>query len=61
MDLNNYPIRVYIATKIPSIISTGLCNLNEIDKAISLIEKINNKIVILHCTSIYPPKIMRLI
>ena len=57
MDLNNYPLLEYAAaTKIPLIISTGLCNLHEIDKAISLIEKINNKIVILHCTSIYPPK-----
>ena len=30
---------------------------NNIDKAINLIEKMgNNKIIILHCVSIYPPK-----
>jgi len=58
MDLNNYPFLDYIARKgKPIIISTGLSELYEIDKAIRTIERAGNKqIVILHCVSIYPPK-----
>jgi N-acetylneuraminate synthase len=58
MDLNNYPFLDYIARKgKPIIISTGLSELYEIDKAIRTIEEAgNNQIVILHCVSIYPPK-----
>jgi len=57
MDLNNYPFLEYIAKKnLPIILSTGLSELYEIDKAIRTIENSgNNKIVILHCVSIYPP------
>ena len=58
MDINNYPFLDYIARKnLPIVISTGLSELSEIDKAIRTIEKRGNKmIVILHCVSIYPPK-----
>jgi N-acetylneuraminate synthase len=58
MDLNNYPFLEYLAKKNrPIILSTGLSELYEIDKAIRTIENAgNNKIVILHCVSIYPPK-----
>ncbi len=58
MDLNNYPFLEYIAKKGKSIVlSTGLSELYEIDKAIRTIENAgNNKIVILHCVAIYPPK-----
>jgi sialic acid synthase SpsE len=58
MDLNNYPFLEYIASKgKPVVISTGLSELYEIDKAIRTIENSGNKnIVILHCISIYPPK-----
>lgn len=58
MDLNNYPFLEYIASKgKPVVISTGLSELYEIDKAIRTIEKTaNTQIVILHCVSIYPPK-----
>jgi len=57
MDLNNYPFLQYIAKKnLPIILSTGLSELHEIDKAIRTIEEAgNNQIVILHCVSIYPP------
>lgn len=57
MDLNNYPFLEYIAKKgKPVVISTGLSELHEIDKAIRTIENAGNKnIVILHCISIYPP------
>jgi len=58
MDLNNYPFLDYIARKgKPVVISTGLSELYEIDKAIRTIEEAGNTdIVILHCVSIYPPK-----
>lgn len=58
MDLNNYPFLDYVARKgRPMVISTGLSELYEIDKAIRTIENAGNKqIVILHCISIYPPQ-----
>jgi sialic acid synthase SpsE len=58
MDLNNYPFLDYVARKgKPIVVSTGLSELYEIDKAIRTIENAgNNQIVILHCVSIYPPK-----
>jgi sialic acid synthase SpsE len=56
MDLNNYPFLEYIAKKnLPIVISTGLSELYEIDKAIRTIENAGNRlIVILHCVAIYP-------
>ena len=56
MDLNNYPFLEYIAKKDkPMVLSTGLSELYEIDKAIHTIESTgNNKLVILHCVAIYP-------
>lgn len=58
MDLNNYPFLSYIASKgKPVVISTGLSELYEIDKAIRTIENAgNHQIIILHCVSTYPPK-----
>ena len=57
MDLNNFPFLEYLAKKgKPMIISTGLSELFEIDKAIKTIENTGNKdIVILHCVATYPP------
>ncbi|RXK13716.1 N-acetylneuraminate synthase [Malaciobacter mytili LMG 24559] len=57
MDLNNYPFLEYIAKKgKPVVISTGLSELYEIDKAVKTIESTGNKdIIILHCVSTYPP------
>ena len=56
MDLNNYPFLEYIAKKDkPMVLSTGLSELYEIDKAIHTIESTgNDKLVILHCVAIYP-------
>ena len=58
MDLNNYPFLEYLAKKgKPMIISTGLSELYEIDKAVKTIEEAgNNQIAILHCVATYPPK-----
>ncbi len=57
MDLNNLPFLDYLARKnLPIIISTGLSELHEIDKAIRVIENTGNfNICILHCVSNYPP------
>lgn len=57
MDLNNYPFLEYLAKKAkPIVLSTGLSELYEIDKAVKTIENTgNNQIVILHCVSTYPP------
>lgn len=58
MDLNNLPFLEYLAKKgKPMIISTGLSELHEIDRAVKTIESCGNKdICILHCVSNYPPK-----
>lgn len=57
MDLNNYPFLEYLARKgKPMVISTGLSEMYEIDRAIKCIEQAGNKyIVILHCVATYPP------
>lgn len=56
MDLNNYPFPDYIArTGMPIVLSTGMGDLQEIDRALETIEHAgNSKICLLHCTSIYP-------
>lgn len=56
MDLNNYPFLEYIAMKKkPMVLSTGLSELHEIDKAVQTIESTGNKqLVILHCVALYP-------
>ena len=58
MDLNNYPYLDYIARSgTPIVLSTGMGELEEIQKAVETIEKTGNKnICILHCISIYPPE-----
>ncbi|MDA9319337.1 N-acetylneuraminate synthase family protein [Candidatus Thioglobus sp.] len=58
MDLNNYPFLSYLAKKNkPMVVSTGLSELYEIDKAIKTIEdEGNNQIIILHCVASYPPQ-----
>lgn len=58
MDLNNYPFLDYLARKgLPMVISTGLSEFYEIDRAIRTIEGAGNRqIVILHCVAMYPPR-----
>ncbi|HIP60430.1 MAG TPA: hypothetical protein EYH01_08400 [Campylobacterales bacterium] len=58
MNLTNYPFLDYLAHKNKTlVISTGLSELYEIDKAVKTIEATGNKnIIILHCVAIYPPK-----
>lgn len=59
MEINNYPFLEYIAkTGVPIVLSTGMADTEEIDKAVETIEKTGNKnLCILHCISIYPPEI----
>ncbi len=59
MELNNYPFLEYIAKKeMPIILSTGMGSINEIEKAVNVIEKAGNtNLCLLHCISIYPPEI----
>ena len=58
MDLNNLPFLEYIARKgKPIVLSTGLSSLAEVDEAINtILSNGNDRIILLHCVSIYPPK-----
>lgn len=58
MDINNYQLLKYLAQfNKPILVSTGMANLSEIEKAVKIIEKEGNfKIIILHCVAIYPPE-----
>lgn len=58
MELNNPDFLEYIAQKgLPMILSTGMGEMSEIEKAVNVIESTGNKkLIILHCVSIYPAK-----
>lgn len=58
MDLTNTSLLSYVASKQkPILLATGMGSLAEIEEAIKIIEaQGNNKIILLHCISIYPPK-----
>ncbi len=55
-DAVNLPFLKYVArTKKIIILSTGMCDLNEVKEAVKTIKSEgNNNIVLLHCTSCYP-------
>lgn len=57
MDSDNYElIELAASTQKPVILSTGMSSLDIIEKAVATIEKAhNNKIIILHTISKYPP------
>lgn len=38
----------------PIFLATGMCNLHEIDQAVNLIRKFNEKLVLMQCTTLYP-------
>lgn len=56
MELNNYDFIEYIAkTGFPIVLSTGMGDIDEIRKAVKIIENTGNKnLCLLHCISIYP-------
>ncbi|MBI4567700.1 MAG: N-acetylneuraminate synthase family protein [Planctomycetes bacterium] len=54
-DITNLPLIRHIAYKgIPLIVSTGMCQLEDIDLVVSELEVINPRFVLLHTTSCYP-------
>lgn len=56
-DTNNLPFLRYLAAKgRPAILSTGMSTLGEVEKAVCTLQKggLQNRIVILQCTSEYP-------
>lgn len=57
-EITDLKLIKYIASKKkPIIISTGMASLDEIKKAIKIINKYHSKIIILHCVSSYPTKL----
>lgn len=55
-DLINIPLLEYAAThQMPVILSTGMANQMEIDKALTVFSKtVQHSVVLFHCTSLYP-------
>lgn len=49
-------IEIISKKKKPVLISTGMASLDDLDKAVKIIKKYNNKFGILKCTSSYPAK-----
>ena len=59
-ELTNIPLQIHIAKKkLPTIISTGMSTLKEVEETYGKIKKINKNIALTQCTSSYPcdPKI----
>lgn len=56
-NLNNHQLVKYIASKNkPIILSTGMATIGEIDESLKVMKGVgNNKVILLHCTSNYPP------
>ncbi len=56
-DIVNFELlRKVVQTKIPLIVSTGMANKGEVDKAVELFAGNNTKYCLLHCISAYPTK-----
>ena len=55
-EITNYPYLVEIAkTKKPVILSTGMCEISEIDAAVEVLKKFGtSEITLLHCNTQYP-------
>lgn len=54
-DLTNIQFLRYVAKKQkPIIISAGMCYMEEVERALNAIEPINQKVILLQCTSNYP-------
>lgn len=54
-DVTNIPLLVHVAKKgKPILLSTGMSTLEEIDRAVETILEYNNRLIVNHCTSIYP-------
>lgn len=55
-EVTNLPLLVHMAKKqLPMILSTGMCDLQEVGEAIDVIQKVSSApLTLLHCTSNYP-------
>ncbi|MDQ2933067.1 MAG: N-acetylneuraminate synthase family protein [bacterium] len=54
-DTINIPLLEYVAKKKkPVLLSTGMNTLEEIDLAVQTVLKINSRVIIFHCLSLYP-------
>jgi len=51
-----FNLKKYAKTGLPLILSRGMSDLKEIDKTISSLRNITNKLAVLHCVSEYPVK-----
>ncbi len=64
MDINNYMFLKYIGeTGLPIVLATGMADMEEIKRAVEIIESTGNrKLCLLHCVSVYPapPEIIQL-
>ena len=58
MDINHFELLAHAARKgRPLVVSTGMATLGEIEAALSVVRgQRNDKSVLLHCVSIYPPE-----
>jgi N-acetylneuraminate synthase/N,N'-diacetyllegionaminate synthase len=56
-EVTNLPLIEYIAKKgKPMIVSTGMTTMEELKLSVELIKKLNDKLILLQCTSTYPTK-----
>ena len=56
-EMTNLPLLEYISKKKkPMIISTGMSTFEEIEETINFVKKINDDLILLHCTSTYPTR-----
>tara|TARA_Y100000816_G_scaffold292019_1_gene285442 strand:+ start:6744 stop:7793 length:1050 start_codon:yes stop_codon:yes gene_type:complete len=56
-DITNFPfLEVVAKRKMPILLSTGASNISEINDAVNIIKRFNNRISIMHCTLCYPTK-----
>lgn len=54
-DMTNFPLLDYICTKKkPIIVSTGMSDMNEIEKTVNFLRNKNANFLLLHCNSTYP-------
>lgn len=54
-SLTNYPLLEYISKKNkPVILSTGMCNLDEIDQSVEIFKRNKTPLALMHCVSSYP-------
>ncbi len=57
IDANNFHFCEYVAKqKVPTIVSTGMCTIEEIKKTKNIFNKNKCPVMFMHCTSSYPSK-----